>query len=473
MFAIRLTLTTVVLLASSLSVSGTQPNSQHRTTPRPPSAPDPLKPASPSEGVLPPVPLSLAQVRDLIAVRWSDRQLKQQFIADLIKSHGIGFFLDDSTILELGRLGAGRPTIALLETWCAEKASTVAFEPYPENVMQGDELTFSVKGYDPSVGVPEFNWQVPEGALLEVNGSTAALKTKAITVNGAYRDLEIAVNGIDRHGKQFRIAARVRVLKPLRVSLVPVSLEVLRGDLVDITAKVADEDAKMPIQFRWTADGYIVGEGSRLLLSTKTFKANRQAVPVEVAVTVIGPQGAHGRATTMVLVKPSATLVVKPSLDDVQISVGSLRSVGSRNQPPSFTVAPGKPINIIASKPGYRTETICIDVDSNSVIEVPVELYPVVSETKHTRINAQCRKGRTIPYPAIAWDHKISGKVIVEVTVDTAGRVVRARAKSGPPPLLKPAEEAAKELSCSPASADAQAVESTMDVPFDFRRWPR
>ncbi|UCG42228.1 MAG: energy transducer TonB [candidate division WOR-3 bacterium] len=79
----------------------------------------------------------------------------------------------------------------------------------------------------------------------------------------------------------------------------------------------------------------------------------------------------------------------------------------------------------------------------------------------------------TAEYPEAAVQSGIEGRVIVEVTVDTAGAVVTAAVveSSGHPALDQSARRAALQAKFRPAMKDGVPVESRTNIPFGF--WPK
>lgn len=72
-------------------------------------------------------------------------------------------------------------------------------------------------------------------------------------------------------------------------------------------------------------------------------------------------------------------------------------------------------------------------------------------------------------YPQTARNMRVSGVVVVDVSLDEQGRVIDARAVSGPMLLQQAAVEAAKRSSYSPARRNGQSVSSSLKVNFVFK----
>jgi TonB family protein len=73
-------------------------------------------------------------------------------------------------------------------------------------------------------------------------------------------------------------------------------------------------------------------------------------------------------------------------------------------------------------------------------------------------------------YPPIAKQMKAWGEVQVEITIDENGRVVEAKAISGPPALRGAAEEAARKWVFRPMRGDGQSMKQRDVLTFNFSR---
>src|SRR5436853_3946888 len=71
-------------------------------------------------------------------------------------------------------------------------------------------------------------------------------------------------------------------------------------------------------------------------------------------------------------------------------------------------------------------------------------------------------------YPPSAKAAKVSGAVVVEVTIDEAGKVIEARAISGHPLLKDSAIEAAREWTFSPTQLSGVPVKVIGTLTFNF-----
>ena len=72
-------------------------------------------------------------------------------------------------------------------------------------------------------------------------------------------------------------------------------------------------------------------------------------------------------------------------------------------------------------------------------------------------------------YPPVARSARVSGSVIVEVTMDEQGNVTSARAISGHPLLQQAAVEAAKGWKFSPLHLSDTPVKEIRTITFNFK----
>ena len=72
-------------------------------------------------------------------------------------------------------------------------------------------------------------------------------------------------------------------------------------------------------------------------------------------------------------------------------------------------------------------------------------------------------------YSEIARSQRVSGTVVVEITVDEAGAVISARALSGPPLLWHAAVTAARQMRFKPTLENGKPVKVTGKLSYDFK----
>ncbi|MET0648992.1 MAG: energy transducer TonB [Pyrinomonadaceae bacterium] len=106
---------------------------------------------------------------------------------------------------------------------------------------------------------------------------------------------------------------------------------------------------------------------------------------------------------------------------------------------------------------------------------VPVPT-PALTPKKHDgpiRMPSSIISGKTIekpapPYPPIAKAAGIHGTVAVQIVIDEKGRVISAKATSGPPLLMNAAVQAAYRASFTPTVLSGQPVKVTGSITYNF-----
>lgn len=127
-----------------------------------------------------------------------------------------------------------------------------------------------------------------------------------------------------------------------------------------------------------------------------------------------------------------------------------------------------------AKNDGTQT-TEDVDVSANSPVQAyQIPAVPIATpESSKSNVSGGVVNGRIIRlpkpvYPAIAISRGVSGKVVVEVTVDDKGQVVDARALTGNPLLRPSALTAARLARFEPTLLSGQPVKATRLINFDF-----
>lgn len=106
----------------------------------------------------------------------------------------------------------------------------------------------------------------------------------------------------------------------------------------------------------------------------------------------------------------------------------------------------------------------------------PVKVTPTPEPRRHTgplRLPSAIIAGKATykpapPYPTIAKQIKQQGSVSVQIVVDEQGRVISAKATSGPPLLLQAAEQAASQARFSPTTLNGQPVKISGVITYNF-----
>lgn len=94
-------------------------------------------------------------------------------------------------------------------------------------------------------------------------------------------------------------------------------------------------------------------------------------------------------------------------------------------------------------------------------------------ETGPVRLTSSVISGKTIekpapPYPAIAKAANIQGTVAVQIVIDEQGRVITAKATSGPPLLMNAAVQAAYRARFTPTVLTGKPVKVTGSITYNF-----
>lgn len=154
------------------------------------------------------------------------------------------------------------------------------------------------------------------------------------------------------------------------------------------------------------------------------------------------------------------------------IGVGILRDISSVSGAAiaavrSWTYSPAT----LNGKPVASTLTVNIVYDpgflgaDNIPLPPPSQLQPISSKAP-AFFPPQLNTARFAPYPAKA---KVQGAVILNVTLDTTGSVVKVATLRDVPPLTASATGALKSWNFSPATYEGTAIQSNTVVAFVFR----
>jgi TonB family protein len=154
------------------------------------------------------------------------------------------------------------------------------------------------------------------------------------------------------------------------------------------------------------------------------------------------------------------------------IAVGILRDISSVSGPAaaavrSWTYSPAK----LNGKPVASTLTINIVYDpgflgaDNIPLPPPTQDQPISSKDP-AFLPPQVSTATFAPYPAKA---RAQGAVILDVTLDTTGNILKVITLRDIPPLTASASAALKKWKFSPATYEGTAIQSSITVVFVFR----
>jgi len=97
-----------------------------------------------------------------------------------------------------------------------------------------------------------------------------------------------------------------------------------------------------------------------------------------------------------------------------------------------------------------------------------VSRYPNAVSVGGDVIQSKLIQNVTPSYPALARAERISGVVILDVTIDEAGSVVEVRAKSGDGLLRQAAIDAVKQWKYAPTTINGNPIPVRAEVRVDF-----
>lgn len=263
--------------------------------------------------------------------------------------------------------------------------------------------------------------------------------------------------------------------------------ELVHGESITIVAEANDLDDD-PLQYRWfTSAGSIVGEGPTVQLRTESIGLNARSLSFLVGLEVADGRGGVARQALAFSLKPpnrapSASiraektelvrgedLVLEAEANDPDgdplefqwsTTGGTVDGDGQRVtlQTDKMTLEKGSDSVTVALKvtdgrEGTATDTLTIQVRAPK----PVAVTP-----------AEPIRRVTPQYPVSARALRLTGQVVVEVTIDERGNVVAAEPVEGPPMFWNEAVAAVKMWKFRPAMQGNQPVKSTKRIGFSF-----
>ena len=152
-------------------------------------------------------------------------------------------------------------------------------------------------------------------------------------------------------------------------------------------------------------------------------------------------------------------------------------AIGPHNFTPEASGGPVGPSN-----PGspYATANSAGPTVNDTVEVPPPAVHPTPApqptprqETGPVRLPSSLISSKAIekpapPYPPIAKAANVEGAVAVQIVIDEHGRVISAKATSGPPLLLSAAVQAAYRASFTPTVLGGQPVKVTGSITYNF-----
>lgn len=263
--------------------------------------------------------------------------------------------------------------------------------------------------------------------------------------------------------------------------------ELIHGESITIVAEANDLDDD-PLQYRWfTSAGSIVGEGPTVELRTESIGLNARSLSFLVGVEAADGRGGVARqALAFSLKPPNRAPTVSLRAEKRELVRGEELVLHAEASDPD-----GDPLEFQWSATGgtvdgdgqrvtLKTEKLTLEKESDAVT-VTLKVTDGSGGTATDTLAIQVRKPKPIAvtpaepikrvtpqYPVSARALRLTGQVVVEVTIDERGDVVAAEAVEGPPLFWSEAVAAIKLWKFRPAMQGNQPVKSTKRIGFSF-----
>jgi protein TonB len=165
------------------------------------------------------------------------------------------------------------------------------------------------------------------------------------------------------------------------------------------------------------------------------------------------------------------------SIDTPEVRSNQPVAIGLNNFTPEATGGPVGPSNHGSPHgTGHNTGpavTETFEPPPPAVNPTPAPAPTPRQETGPVRLPSSIISGKTLekpapPYPPIAKAAGIQGTVAVQIVIDEQGRVISAKATSGPPLLMHTAVQAAYRARFSPTILSGQPVKVTGSITYNF-----
>ena len=155
---------------------------------------------------------------------------------------------------------------------------------------------------------------------------------------------------------------------------------------------------------------------------------------------------------------------------------GTLFKFGDREYIPPASNVGGVDRGVAAGVPRGSNLPVVTEVEAAPEVKI-VKPTPTPEPPRRTqspvRVTSNVLAGKAVakpapPYPPIARQIRQEGTVAVQIVVDEQGRVVSAKASSGPPLLLVAAERAAYQARFTPTMLNGQPVKISGVITYNF-----
>ena len=202
-----------------------------------------------------------------------------------------------------------------------------------------------------------------------------------------------------------------------------------------------------------------------------------QGAPASVA-TVVNASATAGPLTPPV---PANNVAAKPSPQPVASQqAGTLKAAPAGQNPAGLAPAPSKPASL-STGPKLVAPEMAANAASDYKAAAPVvkdeEAAPppaapapraLLRPVSGGVLNGQAISLPKPDYPETARRMRTTGTVVIEVVIDTNGKVISARATGGPAMLRDVAERAARQARFTPALLSGQPVRVSGTINYNF-----
>ena len=201
----------------------------------------------------------------------------------------------------------------------------------------------------------------------------------------------------------------------------------------------------------------------------KTFQPGPGGAPAAAAPA---PQSATPAATTPAVVNASAAVKPSPTAAAPAQQKGAQKS---RPAPPPAALAKTPVGSVVLVAPDRMPNAPSASLSTGGpVVKSDGDLPPPTRKAPVRPISGGVLNGRAVSLPAPAYPEaarrmQAAGTVAVEVVIDVNGRVISAKASSGPSTLRDAAERAAMQARFTPALLSGQPVKITGTINYTFK----
>jgi protein TonB len=252
-----------------------------------------------------------------------------------------------------------------------------------------------------------------------------------------------------------------------------------KGNIVEMTLLNADGSIMTREVYQYEFDA--MGNWTKMVTSVAVVENSKLTYePTEVTYRSISyyleetvaktlqPNAAPAQASANVAAQPQPAAVVKTNAP-AAANGASVKHANAPVVPKAAALAAGASVTLSAPVGAANSSA----ANAPTMVRVEDGPPPPVNKAPLKPISGGVLNGRALSlpvpeYPLAARNMHITGLVTVEVVVDVTGRVISARATSGPPSLRQAAEQAALRARFSPTLLSGQPVKIVGMINYNF-----